>query len=183
MGLFDTVYFDPPLNVPGWADPVSETQTKHFGSSMQSYWVGSLMSETPVLLGIVEEFLWCSPKGDEPGRTHTVYFVIWHRILAGVYLDLEEAEQRLRTVDRLDLIEWLDEAQKLGREWQDRFQSFLRDVSALRAHQTEDAPKSEKEAAFWQLINHLPDEVLESSDPLGAIFEIHAKERAKSSIR
>jgi hypothetical protein len=105
MGLFDTIHFSPPLQVPGWEAPVSETQTKLFGSRMAKYTVGSLLPETPVLIGVVEESLWCAPKEEgDSGQFHPVYFVIWHRILAGVYLDLAEAEARLRTVDRLDLI-------------------------------------------------------------------------------
>lgn len=174
MGLFDTVRFDEPLRVPGWVHTVTETQTKHFGSSMQVYTVGSLLPETPVLLGVVEDDLWCKPEqAGDPGRTHPVYFVIWHRILAGVFLDFEKAEERLRTVDRLDLVAWLDRAQKRSQHWEARFRNLFADVNAWHTHQTDGAPATEREAILRGLRHPLPDHILEAPDPLAQILKMH----------
>ncbi len=97
MGLFDTVHLSEPLELPGCEEPVIEIQTKHFGSVMAHYTVGSILSQSPVLIGVLEETVWW--KGETEGEEGTlvpVYFAIWHRILAGVYLDTKEAEERLR---------------------------------------------------------------------------------------
>ncbi|MCC5840727.1 MAG: hypothetical protein JJT96_11430 [Opitutales bacterium] len=177
MGLFDTIHFKEPLQVPGWKQPVTGMQTKHFGSFMQDYTVGSLLPESPVLIGVVEDALWCAPeeKGGE-GRTHPVYFAIWHRILAGVYLDAGQAEERLRTVDRLDLITWLDQAQRQTRVWKNRYHRLYADVREWHERQTEAEPPDERAAAFRRLRHRLPEEILHAPDPLKAILEKHAKQ-------
>jgi hypothetical protein len=176
MGLFDTVRFDEPLRVPGWECPVIETQTKHFGSSMQTYTVGSILSESPVRIGVVEDSLWCaSEPAGAAGQTHPVYFAIWHHILAGVFLDAEEAEQRLRSVDRLDLIAWLDQAQTRSQEWESRFGELRSDVSAWHRHQTEAEPTNEREALLRGFYRRLPDGILQADDPLALILKMHEK--------
>lgn len=177
MGMFDTVHFAQPIDVPGWKEPVKEMQTKLFGSLMQEYTIGSLLPETPVLSGIVEESLWCpSEEKGEAGQTHPVYFTIWHRILAGAYLTVEEAEERLRAVDRLDLITWLDQAQRGQRRWMGRYHSLFADVKAWQAHQAEpesDDASENKLSRLW--MRRLPEEILKAPDPLAAILEMHSK--------
>jgi hypothetical protein len=184
MGLFDTIRFSPPLQVPGWKEPVSETQTKLFGSAMREYKVGTLLPESPALIGVVEETLWCAPeKEGDSGQTRVVYFAIWHRILAGVYLDAEEAEERLRTVDRLDLITWLDEAQRTARHWQTRHRRLLADLTAWHKHEKRvERSTDEKESPWERLYFHLPEEILKSPDPLAAILESHQKQNLDSGI-
>ena len=183
MGMFDTIHFAPPIEVPGWNQSVSEAQTKLFGSLMQDYTLGSLLPETPVLTGVVEDFLWCAPeeKG-ESGETHPVYFAIWHRILAGAYLTAEEAEERLRTVDRLDLITWLDQAQRGQRRWMGRYRSLFADVRAWQAQQakaeSDDASEDTPLTRLW--MHRLPEEILEAPDPLAAILEMHSKKEDDS---
>ncbi|MBT63097.1 MAG: hypothetical protein CML13_07780 [Puniceicoccaceae bacterium] len=177
MGLFDTVRFDKPLRVPEWEQPVVDMQTKHFGNSMQTYTIGSILPESPVRIGVVEDSLWCAPEqADDPGRTHPVYFAIWHRILAGVFLDVEQAEECLRTVDRLDLIAWLERAQTESQRWESRFRHLYTDISALHRHQTEGEPAAEREALLRGLVIRLPDDILQADDPLALILKMHAKE-------
>ena len=183
MGLFDTVRFDQPLRVPGWERPVIDMQTKHFGNSMQTYTIGSILSESPVLIGVVEDSLWCVPEqAGDPGQTHPVYFVIWHRILAGVYLDAAQAEERLRTVDHLDLVAWLDRAQAESQRWESRFHRLSADIRALHQYHTEDEPATEREASLRKLRYSLADDILQADDPLGEILKMHEAEDPDESV-
>lgn len=179
MGLYDTVHLEKPLSVPGWDETVDSIQTKGFGNSMQDYVVGSVLHESPVLIGIVEETIWCAPKNEgEDGKTHPVYFAIWHRILAGVYLDPSEAEARLTTVDRLDLIAWLDQAQRTSWRWRRRYYKLFADVRELQERQQERETEGE-EKKLRRFLRRLPDEVMRAPDPLAAILESHREKEEK----
>lgn len=176
MGLFDTVHLPEPLRLPGCDEPVTEVQTKVFGNLMEDYVVGSVIQHSPVLIGVVEETIWCRPKlQGTQGTTHPVYFTIWHGILAGVYLDRAEAEARLRTVDRADLIAWLDEAQKKSRAWRGRYRSLFADVREWQERQQDTEEKAENEKSFRRLLRRLPDEIIQTPDPLAAILDLHRK--------
>ncbi|NBB81227.1 MAG: hypothetical protein GVY36_17615 [Verrucomicrobia bacterium] len=183
MGLFDTIRFSPALQVPGWKEPVREMQTKLFGSAMQEYRVGSLLPESPALIGVVEDSLWLAPKkAGAPGQTRAVYFVIWHRILAGVYLDAEAAEERLRRVDRLDLITWLDEAQRAAEHWKRRHNRLFTDVSAWHKHLKRAEEGTEEENPWDRISWRLPEEILAAADPLAAILETHRKDDTEAEM-
>lgn len=174
MGMFDTVHLAEPLQIPGCKEPVTEIQTKVFGNYLLDYSVGSLLEESPVLIGVVEERVWCDVEdAGEETRFHPVYFTVWHRILAGVYLDAEAAEERLKTVDRLDLITWLDQAQRRAKQWKDRHTALYSDITQWHRRLTEPESKGRK---FGNLTLGLPEEILNSPDPLGAILKQHRVE-------
>jgi hypothetical protein len=72
---------------------------------MDTYTIGSILKWSAVLTGIVKERIWCSACREiEKEQEPIVYLVIWHSILAGVELEADKAEERLRAIDRLDLI-------------------------------------------------------------------------------
>lgn len=96
---------------------------------------------------------------------------IWHNILVGVYASQEEAEARLREVDRADLIAWLDEAQRQTRRWQRCFRGLVADIRELRERQQESNEDDKQDSRFRTLIHRLPDEILQGPDPLGAILD------------
>lgn len=104
-----------------------------------------------------------------------MYLVIWHTVLAGVEQELTQAEARLSAVDRHDLIAWLDEAQLEADRWHRRFCELHSDVTRWHehlAHPPEPAPADEerkRQFAFRRLLS-LPDEILNSPDPLAAIL-------------
>ena len=138
MGMFDTIRLSEALQVPGLPEPVTEIQTKKFGRLLLEYTIGSVLQDSPVLYGLVEESIWCPPQGDEEkGTNYPVYLVVWHNILAGVFLDAKEAEKRLHTVDRLDLIRWLDEAQRTTYLWKRLYWKFYADISEWHQRQNE----------------------------------------------
>jgi len=180
MGLFDTVHLSNPLRLPESDRPVTHFQTKEFGSAMRDFTIGSVLNESPVLIGVVKDSVWCEPreKGGK-GTSHPVYIAVWHRILAGVYLDPAEAEARLRSVDRLDLIAWLDEAQRAARRWRRRYRSLFADVDEWRERQAEDGTEAEEEKRFRFRFHRLSDDILKAPDPLAALLESHRQSESE----
>jgi len=179
MGLFDTVHLSEPIRLAECDKLVTEIQTKEFGNAMRDYFIGSVLDQSPVLIGVVEESVWCEPReeGGE-GKLHPVYFAIWHRILAGVYLDSSEAEERLHTVDRLDLIAWMDQAQRESRQWQRRYHRLFSDVKEWQERRDEPKePADSKKRRF--LFHRLPDEIMQAPDPLAAILASHKKQETE----
>ena len=177
MGMFDTIHLKKPLICPDCGTKVSSIQTKHFDSCMADFKVGSVLSGSPVLIGIVKETLWCNAchkAGKQPAES-PVYLVVWHSLLAGVEQDLAKAEARLAAVDRLDLIAWLDEAQRDAARWARRYHKLFSDVSRWHEHLTRPpepeptGPDAERKRAFRRFFS-LPDEILTAADPLAAIL-------------
>jgi hypothetical protein len=191
--MFDTIRLKDPLLCPNCGAEKSDLQTHEFGDVMAVYSIGSVLSYSPVHSGIIKESLWCSDchQGGKEGSS-PVFLVVWHSVLAAVEQDLARAEARLREVDRLDLIGWLDEAQRRAATWKQRYHALYGDVHQWQEHlatvnQPEPVFESEEEAegarrlrafrSFWAL----PDEILQAPDPLAAILE-KAKSRESESL-
>ena len=190
MGMFDTIHVKTPLLCPTCAAEIPSLQTKELSDSMSHFKIGSVLRDSPVLTGIVQETLWCSAC-HETQREQTnppVYLVIWHSILAGVEQDLAKAEARLAAVDRLDLIAWLDEAQREAARWRRHYRDLHHDVQRWHEHLTRPATPepeatgelAEKRRAFLRFFD-LPEEILTAPDPLAAILTAnkHADEEAE----
>ena len=176
--MFDTIHLKTPLICPACGAEVRSLQTKEFDCIMAHYKIGSLVTASPVLTGIVKETLWCDAchKAGQPTES-PVYLVIWHSVLAGVEQDLAKAEARLAATDRLDLIAWLDEAQREAARWRRHYHDLHHDVQRWHEHLARPAtpapdpadPNAERRRAFQRLFD-LPEEILTAPDPLGAIL-------------
>ena len=184
MGLFDTIQLKTPLRCPTCGAETFELQTHHLGETMSEFRIGSVLTDTPVLSGILKEQLWCDTchKAKKPGDS-PVFLVIWHSVLAGVEQDPEKAAARLASVDRLDLISWLDHAQRKERKWKRDFHHLHNDVRKWHEHLAEKENPASEEAgedeetkkrrgAFRRLWG-LEEEILKAPDPLGALIEKH----------
>lgn len=178
MGLFDTIHFEKPIPCPGCGTEISSVQTKEFESLMCSYHVGSVLRGGSILKGIVKEELWCDACFHAKRETrHPIYLVIWNSILAGIETSEEAANQRLASVDRLDLIGWLDEAQRSAGTWQRRFFSLLGDMEKWHEHLKNQAnPEEAEKAGRRARLFKLPEEILTANDPLKALLDQHSKE-------
>mgnify|MGYP006276105873 FL=1 len=179
MGMFDTIILEPPLSCPTCGSPM-EIQTKLFDSLMQSYRIGGVISGSPVLYGVLTEeaFCWACSKAERQARTE-LFLVVWHTILAGVELSQEAAELRLAAVDRLDLIRWLDDAQKREEAWRRRLRSLYSDVSRWHEElERRNRPQEEEtdRAGSIRRMLSLPDEILNADDPLAEILARHKDE-------
>ena len=190
MGMFDTIHVKTPLTCPTCGAEILSLQTKELSDSMAHFKIGSVLSGSSVMTGIVKETLWCEAcskarreSGDkaDPPPEPPVYLVIWHSILAGVEQDLAKAEARL------DLIAWLDEAQREAARWRRHHHSLHHDVQRWHEHLARttapepEAPDetAERRRAFQRLFD-LPEEILTAPAPLAAILERnnHADEEA-----
>lgn len=177
MGMFDTIHLKKPLHCPDCGIEVFSLQTKHFDSCLADFKIGSILSGSPVLIGIIKETLWCNAcykAGKQPAES-PVYLVVWHSLLAGVEQDLAKAEACLAAVDRLDLIAWLDEAQRDAERWSRNYHKLFSDVSRWHEHLTR-PPEPEptgREAERHRVLRRffsLPEEILTAPDPLAAIL-------------
>lgn len=188
MGMFDTIHLKTPLLCPGCGAEQRSLQTKQLSDTMSCFKTGSVLAASPVLTGIVQEHLWCSACHQAGKAAESpVYLVIWHSVLAGVVQDLALAEARLAAVDRLDLIGWLDEAQREAERWRRRYHGLHHDVQRWSEHLARKAgpepagEDAEGRRSFCRLFD-LPDEILNAPDPLAAILAAnrHADEEADS---
>ena len=182
MGMFDTIHLKRPLACPLCGAEQNPYQTHAFADAMDHYQIGSLARGGSVLSGIIHETFWCSACHKAGERAESpVYLVIWHSILVGVEQDLACAEARLASIDRLDLIGWLDEAQRDAEKWKRQYYGLFHDVRRWHEHlakqrnpeQTPEGESSEQAkrrkalAGLWGL----PEEILAASDPLATIIE------------
>ena len=101
--------------------------------------------------------------------------------------DLAQAEARLAAVDRLDLIGWLDEAQRVTSRWRRHYHGLHHDVqrwhenlARAAAPEPEATGETAERRRAFQRIFDLPPEILTAPDPLAAILERnkHADEEA-----
>ncbi|MFN0076014.1 MAG: hypothetical protein ACKVY0_06030 [Prosthecobacter sp.] len=175
--MFDTIHFKKPLICPDCGAEQSSLQTKDFDCCMLHFKIGSVLSGSTVLTGIIKDTLWCDAcyKAGKRPADSPVYLIIWHSLLAGVEQDLAKAEARLAAVDRLDLIAWLDEAQREAARWSRNYHKLFSDVSRWHEHLTRPpeperiGADAERQRAFRRLFS-LPDEILTAPDPLAAIL-------------
>lgn len=181
MGMFDTIHLEAPLRCPVCGAEQQSLQTHAFEDVMAHLRIGSRVGGS-VLSGIVSDTMWCSACYEaKQSSSSPVYLVIWHSVLAGVEQDLARAEARLASVDRLDLIGWLDQAQREEQRWKRRFYGLLSDVTRWHEHldrQNHPEPPREGETAeqtarreAWRGLWSLADEILNAADPLAAIIE------------
>jgi hypothetical protein len=181
MGMFDTIRLDAPLVCPACGHAEPALQTHQFGETLDTYRIGMLVPNCPVLTGILLESFWCSAchhAGLE--KAPALYVAIWHSVLVAVEWTQEDAERKLAAVDRLDLIEWLDRTQREAAMWRRKYHALRNDLDRWHAYQeqeklkpstTEDSPPSiaSRLQSFF-----MPDEAIRSAaDPLGAILERH----------
>lgn len=187
MGLFDTIHLKAPLICPTCGAEELRLQTHELGDSMTEYRIGSVVTQTSVLTGIVKETHFCSAchKAERPADS-PVYLVIWHSVLAGVEQDLAKAEERLGSVDRLDLIGWMDEAQVETRRWKRLYCHFRSDIERWNEHlaraaapELEDTDDRKRLRAFSRIWD-LPEEILSAPDPLAALLEKARKDEENS---
>lgn len=186
--MFDTIHLKTPLICPGCGAEVRSLQTKEFGQLMAHYRIGSVLAASPVLTGILKESLRCMAchKSRQPSDS-PVYVVIWHSVLAGVEQELGKAEARLAAIDRLDLLGWLDEAQRESARWRGHYHGLRHDVQRWHEHLARAAEpepdagdaSAERRRGFRRLFD-LPEEILAAPDPLAAILAAneHADEEA-----
>ena len=166
MGLFDTILFPKPIPCIGCSAPQESTQSHELGENLDTYRVGDVVANCPVLTGILEERLYCDNcRHSDQG----VYITIWHSLITGVFQDHKEAEHRLLEVDRADILNHLIRHQNEERRLQRLLHSALNVVSEYAEY----AKAEDKEAFFSRPFAAIGlsglKEQLRSEDPLAGI--------------
>lgn len=168
MGIFDTVRFDPPRTCPNCGTTISEVQTKAFDPGLREYRVGDVIYGSPILSGVIREELYCPGcSAMEHAERRSVWFSIWHTLLVGVFDDPTEAEARLQTVDRAELLDYLARHQNAALTWHDRFSRLYGELQNLHDFQSRDETQELKreDLRFFRI-----RDILDADDPLGELI-------------
>mgnify|MGYP001603650556 CR=1 FL=1 len=169
MGMFDTLILQEPVICPDCGSKIDSVQTKVFDNCLDTYEPGDITKGSRIITGIIAETLFCGkchwPKDSNDGH---VFIAIWHSIYVGIFKSEDEAERIINSIDRLDLIQWLDKAQNERNLWHGRFNSLYSEVSALNDYEKAE----DKEAYLSKPFNIFRNkELLESDDPLESILQ------------
>ena len=171
MGMYDTFVTRSAFICPDCGAEFNSIQTKEFDKSLNIYHPGDIIRGRGIRNGIVRETLFCDkcrgPKNDDD---KSIYILIWNMIYVDLFKTEAEAEEQLKSIDRLSLLEWLDKAQIERDLWHRRFNNLYYEISTLNEYeQAED-----KEAYLSNAVMiHSEKEILENDNPLFAILEKH----------
>jgi hypothetical protein len=86
--------------------------------------------------GIIKEWTYCCPVSENapdgrPDNILAVWIVIWHGIYAAYALDPLNAKQKMESINRLDLLAWLDRQQQEAQDWKSRYHALRRDLGEM----------------------------------------------------
>lgn len=171
MGMFDTLILGESIKCPDCGTEIDSVQTKVFDNCMDTYEPGDITRGCRIRTGTITETLYCEKcRGPKEITDGLVYIAIWHSIYVGIFNSEDEAEERLNTIDRLDLVEWLDKAQTERNLWHRRFSSLYHEISILN-----EFDKAEDKEDFLSNPFNLfaGRELLESDDPLDDLVKKH----------
>lgn len=177
MGLFDTLICDPPLVCPRCSGEISTIQTKAFENTLSVYRPGEMISGNMIHHGIIEDHGYCnSCASKKESALFPVFIIIWHDVFAGVRQDEDEAFTILESIDRLQLLEWLEKYQIERKDCRRQFRNFYNTLRSLQEYLS--APDKEEFLSSHALFrfNNLSKHI-QTDDPLESILEEY-----KSSI-
>lgn len=186
MGMFDTIYLDKAIACKTCGADILDFQTKEFDSCMNHYRIGSVLAGSRVLSGVIKDEAYCQACSEAKRHVWTdVYLVVWHTILAGVETEESKAQARLASVDRLDLVQWIAEAQKKEEQWQRRFFALHNELCRWHEYVEEQKKPQEPESESNKRLRSLrsiwspSEEIKTAADPLGKILELHAPKKSE----
>jgi hypothetical protein len=186
MGMFDTIYLDKAIACKTCGADILDFQTKEFDSCMNHYRAGSVLLGSRVLSGVIKDEAYCRACSDAKRHAWTdVYLVVWHTILAGVETEESKAQARLASVDRLDLVQWIAEAQKNEQQWRRRFYSLHNELRRWHRYVEDQKKPQEPESESNKRLRVLrsiwspSEEIKTAADPIGKILELHAPKKSE----
>jgi len=186
MGMFDTIYLDKAIACKTCGADILDFQTKEFDNCLNHYRIGSVLAGSRVLLGVIKDEAYCQACSDAKRHAWTdVYLVVWHTILAGVETEESKAQTRLASVDRLDLVQWIAEAQKKEEQWQRRFFALHNELRRWHEYVEEQKKPQEPESKSNKRLRVLrsiwspSEEIKTAADPIGKILELHAPKKSE----
>jgi len=134
MGLYDTIILSTPINCVKCGNPIKKFQTKAFENALNSYRIGDVvnyMCSSRVISGILEDGLYCR---ECESFDQLVYMVIYHMILIGVCGDKVKAHQKLREMNRADLIALYGALRQRKKLWKAKYKRLHYLVDSYRSY-------------------------------------------------
>ncbi len=175
--MFDTVHLREPLACATCGAKIDSVQTKEFDCVLADLRIGSVISGSSIRTGIIKDWAYCMEchKAKRSDNRTDFFMVVWHSILVGIETTEGAAEKRLAAVDRLDLIGWLEEAQRGEEKWKGRFYGLHNELSRWHDYleKQKRPPESGEEKRPRFSFFEPPEEIRESADPILAILEKH----------
>ena len=120
MGLFDTLVFRKEFICDKCKAKIKNTQTKQFDNTLSTYTEGDFVYGANIITGVIKENLYCD---NCKNFDQNIYIAIWHSLYIGTFHNYEDAEARINSVEKTDLLDYILFQQK-------RF------VKSVRAHNT-----------------------------------------------
>jgi hypothetical protein len=168
MGMFDTLVIDPPLKCDRCGALISETQTKVFGNLLKTYKIGDVVDTSEVKTGIIEERLYCPACGNSQQK---VFITIWHSLITGVYLDPMDAEAKVLSIDRADILNHLIVHQSAYDELLRRYINLYHTIEGYREFIVSSADKNKEWDPGIRFLSTRISEFIKEDDPLEAILD------------
>ena len=175
MGLFDTIKVEAGLTCPNCGYEVKEIQVHELGNCLDTYRCGMILRNCPVLTGVLREHFWCSQcHNTKQGDAPQFHVVIWHGILVGVVWSEDEADRLLLSVDRLDIIGWLDQMQERAQQWEQRYTTLRADLERWHKYVAETQGEhnlgADAELTLLQTFSWPHEDIRNAEDPLAVIL-------------
>ena len=104
MGMFDTLIFRHPFKCCNCQADIVSTQTKRFERALSEFAEGDVLFGTSIITGVIEENLFCDKCNSLDQK---VFISIWHSLFTGAFLTCEEAEKRINSIEKTDLIDYI----------------------------------------------------------------------------
>jgi len=165
--MFDTIFLYPPIHCTQCQTLIGETQTKVFGNLLKNYKIGDMVETSEVKTGIIEEHLYCPNCG---ASSQNIFITIWHSLITGIYLESTEAEAKLLSIDRADILNHLMTHQRSYEELLRRYLNLYHTIEGYHEYITASATGREWDPGIRFLSTRV-SEFVKSKDPLFAILE------------
>ena len=120
-----------------------------------------------VKTGIIEEHLYCPNCG---ASSQNIFITIWHSLITGIYLESTEAEAKLLSIDRADILNHLMTHQRSYEELLRRYLNLYHTIEGYHEYITASATGREWDPGIRFLSTRV-SEFVKSKDPLFAILE------------
>jgi len=160
MGMFDTIKFRNPFSCEKCNAEIPKTQTKCFGNTLSEFAEGDFLNGGGVITGVTEEDLYC-PSCNHHGRK--IYIAIWHSLYVGSYDNYYEAERRITSMEKADLLDYILFQQKRYVRTARRYNEFYGIIRQFSEY-IEDKEKFFNEKGILSIFHNRLKEYIDGDD-------------------
>ncbi|HBE04684.1 MAG: hypothetical protein A2096_05435 [Spirochaetes bacterium GWF1_41_5] len=121
MGMFDTLIFKSFFTCEECNSEIKSTQTKQFENLLSTYTEGDFIHGAKIITGVIKEKLLCNNCSHSQ---QDIFISIWHSLFIGAYNNYNEAEKRIGSIEKTDLLDYIFFQQKRYVEFIKEYNSF-----------------------------------------------------------